>query len=453
MTLAIGGRLDCAQFGKYASRIKRASELTGSLADTQLRIQIADDVDSSRRLLAPFGRLTQPAWLRGQQAFIDRNLSPSKDPTPAIEPFGVGATRIGVRAAQIGALLPQALQVARVLGRASALLRFGALVHPADELSFASGGVQVGRQFTAIATLSVERPVQPGELHARRKQLVAVRVLRRLHNIGFVQCARVLRAKLLKDRVFSNNDPVLMLAQAPRVARIKPTEVEEAQRFTINQITALSFTERTGRQIPIGNVVARVAEADEIREQAGYQVDPSLIDEEPLFRIVYAITQQTLRPPVEQRLRLLSTSQTDKAKIECAGDQNVDLRWRAVVARNLSRQVRSQDETAVRERLLNLNHPAVDADVRIEICDATAAVVALKHVAQEPRLHRRREFSYVVRRTHLTEVLNRKILGSDDGERLIAVIDQTLLIVDHKHDAFAAAMMRPERFAENARVR
>ena len=71
---------------------------------------------------------------------------------------------------------------------------------------------------------------------------------------------------------------------------------------------------------------------------------------------------------------------------------------------------------------------------------ASGSPIAFEQVAQQQRLEHRRQLLDVVHRGHALEPLDADLLGPDDLERLAAVLDRPLRIVEQQHRAALATV-------------
>src|ERR1700754_3722925 len=97
--------------------------------------------------------------------------------------------------------------------------------------------------------------------------------------------------------------------------RIKAAEVHEPQRRPADRVAAGAALERSRVEVPVREVGARVAQHVRVEVVDG-QVEPALVDKAKAVcvAVVYAIENEALTPPVEERVRALPHG--EKATVE-----------------------------------------------------------------------------------------------------------------------------------------
>ncbi len=168
-------------------------------------------------------------------------------------------------------------------------------------------------------------------------------------------------------------------------------------------------------QVPVGHVVGLVAENRGALEQARHEVDPFLIDEQPLGNVDAAVVDQALMPPREETPSFGGVGEADEAQVVGAGAQDGLLVGDESVARDWLEQMRDERDTRFAKFGDQLGQRAVDDDVGVEVDDGRLALV--EHVRQERRLDRGTELGHVVLKGHLAEARQRQVGGPHNAYR------------------------------------
>src|SRR5581483_2965177 len=176
----------------------------------------------------------------------------------------------------------------------------------------------------------------------------------------------------------------VMARHEPGKRRIESAEVKEAQRRSVDAIRAIIAARDTALlQVPVRDVVALVAKRHDAIEEAGNEIDPLLIDEEPALRLDDARILEPPLPPVEKRGELRIADDRDEAEVPRTGDEDAAL-TRVIGVVDRAREMRSERDER-RSGRVELLEFAVNDDVRIEIDDAVVA--AVEEMLDHPRLH------------------------------------------------------------------
>ena len=97
--------------------------------------------------------------------------------------------------------------------------------------------------------------------------------------------------------VLIDGETILMFGQLARLQRIEATVMEKSERPTIDQDVIGATLEPSRVQIPVGDVVRRVAQNGGAREETRYEIDPLLIDEQTVCDVDTAASRSRDRPP------------------------------------------------------------------------------------------------------------------------------------------------------------
>ena len=110
-------------------------------------------------------------------------------------------------------------------------------------------------------------------------------------------------------------EAVLVFREHRRVGDIEAAEVKKYQPLTIRSSEPLRVAlDASVREIPIGDIVARMAENVTARDEARREIHPVLIGEEMAGDIHPALRETARRPPFEQMPRLLVVAERKNAK-------------------------------------------------------------------------------------------------------------------------------------------
>ena len=160
--------------------------------------------------------------------------------------------------------------------------------------------------FAPQELLADDAPHQPVQHHAVGGEGEPVVELAALVPALGPEPLAVRRAQVAQRRALGQHDPRLALVVAGELVAgvgVVAAVVEEPQRGPAREMAA------AGRRldgalvdVPVGDVEARVAQHVR-REVGGRQVDPALVDEQPVGHVVEAVAAAPLGPPVEELRR------------------------------------------------------------------------------------------------------------------------------------------------------
>ena len=100
-----------------------------------------------------------------------------------------------------------------------------------------------------------------------------------------VQRGAVAIEQLRQRGAVFDTDAVLMLRKTARIHRVEAAVMEKGDRTALDEATVERAIQRTRVQVPVGNVVAQVAQNPGAGEQAWNQINPLLVDEQAMRHI------------------------------------------------------------------------------------------------------------------------------------------------------------------------
>ena len=456
MALAAPRRGQADRQRRHAGGVERVDDLARDLADAELGVEVADDVDAQRRRppRRPDARRARGdrgqlrlLGQRRQQRLRDRHLLAPERVRPLDEAAAVGRVgEVAIALPEVAAVGPQRRQVARDAELAAAL---GGRRGGVGERGLALGPQQ--RLVEAVGhQVAVEPALERVERDARRGLVVAVGPARDLVDAVLDELGGVLEAELLQRRLVGQPDAVLVLGEHVRLGGVEAAEVEQLERHAVDEPAPVALLDRARGEVPVGDVEAGVAQHIEIVGHPRHQVDPALVDEEAALGVDDAVALEPHAPPVEQLVGERRRADADEAEVVGARDQDVLLVGLAPVARHRVGEVRVEHEPVVAHRLEHLVQRRVQAHVRVEVDRAVAGL--REHPAQEPRLHGRRELEHAVHDRHALEAVDVELVDADHVERLLRRVDVALDVVDDQDLEAQIRVLLGQRSPEHPRV-
>jgi len=277
----------------------------------------------------------------------------------------------------------------------------------------------------------MEEPAELAAQHHTRERLVpAVRKMAVGRPARCGQRGRVLRAQLHQCRLLAHQHSrsgLLVLAHPERCRRVVAGEVEEPQRFAIDQVATLLLGEQALIEVPVRNVVGGAA--NDVRvEDRNCEVDPSLIGEQLLRGVDERPAAQPGGPPLQELAG--AAGDADEAEVVDARSHDGGFAGFGAVVRDGGEAVWGERDARLHGCVDQWVEPFVDLDVGV---DVEGALGRPQQVLQCERLHRRGELGHVVDGRHVLETLVAEVeLGDgNDGERLVDEAASFQRMVDH----------------------
>src|SRR5262249_58006359 len=151
--------------------------------------------------------------------------------------------------------------------------------------------------------------------HAIRKSRVGIGPMPHIIVPLRKQLLRILSATVVEQLTGDHINAVLMLAQTSGVVRIKAAEMHKPQRATAHAKLTVTGFELTRVEIPVGNIVTRIAYHSYAFEETWDQIHPTLIDEHSPLRCHEALVLKTLGPPAQHGVDGWTAGERDEAKV------------------------------------------------------------------------------------------------------------------------------------------
>ena len=255
----------------------------------------------------------------------------------------------------------------------------------------------------------------------------------------------------LHIRALVEVDAVLMLGQRVGPVRAVAAEVQEAHGLAGDRRVASVTVDLQGAcvEVPVGDVVRRIAQQVGLGPDAGHEVDPLLVDEAARRRVDDAVGLQALRPPVEQLVGGPRAAEADEAEVVGARDEDRLLRRVATVAWDRREVVRREDDAVLDRELADLVQRRDDPDVGVEV---DGVILLGQQLAQQPGLDRRRQLDDAVGRHHLLERLAVDVLGPQQAVRLLRGVDEAIDAVEHEHGQLGVRVLLAQGQRQDPRV-
>ena len=287
---------------------------------------------------------------------------------PLQERAGAVAGKVHERVAQVVARMVQGREIA-IEARVDPLGGLGAVC---EQVAFAAGIEGGAAEAVVPDAVGVQAPHRTHEWNSAERRRIGVRPGRRLLDAGVEKQLAIVVAQSAQHGVGGELDPVLVLGKPERVARVIATEVKEAKRASVDGHVVAVAREGPRVQVPVGDVVTRVAQEMDARHHARHQVDPALVDEVAAVRVDDAVGAQALGPPVEELVRRCAVAERDEAQVVGPGDQDVGLAGLLAVAWHRGDVVRGEHHAVLPGELGDRVERLEDPDVRIEVDDVVA---------------------------------------------------------------------------------
>ena len=134
-----------------------------------------------------------------------------------------------------------------------------------------------------------------------------------------------------------------MFGKRARILRIEAAEMEKTEGPSVDFVAGANTGDLALPDVPIGQVEAGIAKDGYTFKEAGYEVDPALIDEESFGQVDDTLIVELLLPPLEEAPGFGGAAETDEAKVVDARAKDVELAGLSVVLER-GGEMRSQDE-------------------------------------------------------------------------------------------------------------
>ena len=286
-------------------RTERADESAGNSAEPRLVAQIAIHVHA----------LDRPSQAAGaaREHRAGTDLAPaSRVGQPPVVAEGRGAVRLRPR--QEGFLLPAAglgecrarvrrLDQKPLEKRAQAIELRRGFRRPLKERLWSAGLERIA-ELAAPSRVQAAKQVAVDQTHRHAvvKGRVPVWPGTREREADPVHELHVAVEQMSQGRALIDGETILMFGQLARLQRIEATVMEKSERPIVDQDVIGATLEPSRVQIPVGDVVRRVAQNGGVREETRYEIDPLLIDEQTVRDVDTAMIAQAFVPPVEHAL-------------------------------------------------------------------------------------------------------------------------------------------------------
>ena len=165
-------------------------------------------------------------------------------------------------------------------------------------------------------------------------------------------------------------EAVLVLGDVVRLLRVQTTVVEEDQGLAVDEhLAGVAQADGALREVPVGDVVARVAQHGDALEHAGDQVHPALIDKDAFVHRNHAVVVQLALPPLQVAVGVGALPDGTKPEVVGAGAADVEFGGAAVVGDGVEQVGREDDVGALLQQLLHFAQGLVEADVGVDVDD------------------------------------------------------------------------------------
>ena len=386
----------------------------------------------ARRLAARGERYGRP--LR-QERIVEAELPRAAAEHPVEEALRISTEHVGIALHQIGPRRVHLVQQPRRPGR-----RVGArrLEHEAEERAVA-GRERISEAPPRGAQSAIADACRVGNADAVVEAAVDVGPALRFADPGCEHAIAVVEVEMARVAEVGEREAVLVLGDRAGAVGVEAREVEEAQRPAVHgEIAAGTSHHAAPVQVPVGDVVSRVAQHLHAREQAWHEVDPLLVDEETARDVDHALLFDATVPPVEKAAGLVRSRDADEPEVVGAGLQDLQLAGMAVVLDRLI-EVRRQHHVALGERRADLNQRRGHQDVGVEVEEPLRAEV--EQPAQERRLDRGVELEDRVAEREGREVVDAEVLRLDQLEGLRLRVEPTFDEIDQGDEEAALGVV------------
>lgn len=324
------------------------------------------------------------------------------------------------------------------------------LAQPVEEAVAPSGGERIGPALALGIDLAQGAA---GHVRHGRTVLEAAVAIGEALDLGLSLLPDALGVDLEQGgdvRALLQSEAVLILRDELRPLEVVAAEVEEAQGHVAHPPGAVPLRQRAVGEVPVGHVVARIAQDLHPRQEGRGEVHPALIHEQPLIHLVQAPAVEAARPPVEERQGALVEREAEEAQVVDARQQDLPLRRHGQVF-DRRRQVGRQHGVGAAQSVVELPEVAEDQDVGIEVAGPVAAQGAVE-VEEEPGLDRGGQLEDRVAEREMGEAWDAELVREGDGERLVLIAMPGLRVVDDEHADLPLGVPGEERTGERPRV-
>ena len=155
-----------------------------------------------------------------------------------------------------------------------------------------------------------------------------------------------------------------------RLLRVQTTVVEEDQGLAVDEhLAGVAQADGALREVPVGDVVTRVAQHGDALEHAGNEVHPALIDKDAFVHRDHAVMVQLALPPLQVAVGVGALPDGTKPKVVGAGAADVEFGGAAVVGDGVEQVGREDDVGTLLQQLLHFTQGLVEADVGVDVDD------------------------------------------------------------------------------------
>ena len=165
-------------------------------------------------------------------------------------------------------------------------------------------------------------------------------------------------------------EAVLVLGDVVRLLRVQTTVVEEDQGLAVDEhLAGVAQADGALREVPVGDVVTRVAQHGDALEHAGNEVHPALIDKDAFVHRNHAVMVQFALPPFQVAVGVGALPDGTKPEVVGAGAADVEFGGAAVVGDGVEQVGREDDVGTLLQQLLHFTQGLVEADVGVDVDD------------------------------------------------------------------------------------
>ncbi len=138
----------------------------------------------------------------------------------------------------------------------------------------------------------------------------------------------------------------------------------EAERLPVHLVAPVGPHDLTVVEVPVRDVAAGVAE-DHVLEERGDEVDPALVDEDPVLDGDEAVAGETVRPPVQER-GFVAPDRDEPEVVDPRPEEHL-LARQQLVAGKLVQRVRREDDPALPGEGRDVVEGGEHLDVGVEV--------------------------------------------------------------------------------------
>ncbi len=245
---------------------------------------------------------------------------------------------------------------------------------------------------------------------------------------------------------------ILMFGEDAAVVGNDSGEMHEMEVvFAGHPVFATLRGDRAVQQIPVGEVVAGMAQDEAAAHECRRQIHPALVGEFVIGNVHDGVAVAAPRPPADELDTFGNGGGAEEAQIVDARFHDAEVAGLAPVVERPQHVRRQHHGVAVVEGAADMHERAQQQDVGIDV-EKGRRPEALEQPQEHGWLDGGREFHHVVDERHPVEIGDAEVAGAHDLRRQRGVVDLRREFVAEHDEAAGLGVRRAHRFHQCRRV-